>query len=431
MYVETIKQDQVLKTDPLWYGAFDPFLDRSLRYIVFHGGRGSLKSTHAALGLLKVASEERIRALCCREIQLSIKDSVHRLLVDLIDKHKFAGYHCTDTAIRNRKSGSEFGFKGLLRNESSIKSFEGIDIAWVEESEAVSQTSLDYLVPTVRKKGSQIWFTFNRFSDNDPVWTTICKNPMPRTYVRKINMMDVPVRFRSQELIELMAKHKAEDYDKYLWIWEGEPIGQDATACIPKSKIIKAMNREVEDIGGEAASADIARFGDDRIMFGKRKGLKQTKEAVYRKKSIVETANLLMDFVDYDKKIPINIDDTGLGGGVTDILKAKGYNAIPINFGWGKDYLKEPDKYYNVVTEMWFNFRDIIGQVQLIKNDETKEELGNRLYVYKPDERKMIEPKDAYKKRHLISPDGADMIIMLFYQPKDRGGFIGFSQTEM
>ena len=108
------------------------------RYIVYYGGRYGAKSYHVALALLIQGCSERLRMLCTREIQNTIKDSVHKLLSDQIENHKIPGYLVTQDSIRNKKTRSEFFFKGLKHNFDTIKSFEGIDICWVEEAQSVS-----------------------------------------------------------------------------------------------------------------------------------------------------------------------------------------------------------------------------------------------------------------------------------------------------
>ena len=120
--------------------------------------------------------------LCTREIQNTIKDSVHKLLKDQIEKYNIPGYEVTNDAIRNRKTGSEFFFKGLRGNSDGIKSFEGIDKVWVEEGQSVSNDSLDVLIPTIRKPGSQIIVTFNRIKKEDPVFVRFIENPPPKTF---------------------------------------------------------------------------------------------------------------------------------------------------------------------------------------------------------------------------------------------------------
>ena len=113
---------------------------KPMRYKVAKGGRGSAKSWTIARILLLKAMEKPLRILCTREIQDSIKESVHKLLKDQIDLLELQGYTVQNDVIRHT-NGSEFLFKGLYTNLSKIKSFEGVDICWIEEAESISAGS--------------------------------------------------------------------------------------------------------------------------------------------------------------------------------------------------------------------------------------------------------------------------------------------------
>jgi phage terminase large subunit len=99
---------------------------------------------------------------------------------------------------------------------------EGIDICWVEEAQSMSRNSLDVLVPTVRAEGSIIVFTFNPFKDTDPVYVD-SQNPDENTLVIKANYNDNP--FFPEVLRLDMERDKKNDYEKYLWVWEGQCLG--------------------------------------------------------------------------------------------------------------------------------------------------------------------------------------------------------------
>ena len=148
---------------------FLPLYKEKHRYKIYWGGRNSAKSTSFAQVLLLLSREKKLRILCTREIQNTIKDSVHKLLKDLIIKYELGDFKITAESITNLITGSEFIFKGLKTNINEIKSIEGIDICWVEEAQAVSHSSWDILIPTIRKEGSEIWASFNRFTERDPV----------------------------------------------------------------------------------------------------------------------------------------------------------------------------------------------------------------------------------------------------------------------
>ncbi|HAB53326.1 MAG TPA: PBSX family phage terminase large subunit [Ignavibacteriales bacterium] len=161
---------------------YEELFNPKWRYIVYYGGRYGAKSYHTALAFLIQGCGARLRMLCTREIQNTIKDSVHKLLSDLVQKYEIPSYRITEDTIKNQRTGSEFIFKGLHGNKDGIKSFEGIDKVWIEEGQSVSDESLDILIPTIRKPGSQIVVTFNRMKKNDPVFERFIKSPPPRTY---------------------------------------------------------------------------------------------------------------------------------------------------------------------------------------------------------------------------------------------------------
>lgn len=202
----------------------DPFRElwRPHRYKVFYGGRGSGKSWAVAQSLIVMSDLANIRVLCCREIQNSIKDSSYQVLKDTAERLGIAGrFSFLESEIRHNRTGSRFIFKGLMRNEQSVKSTEGIDICWCEESQTISETSWEVLIPTIRKPNSEIWVTFNPLNADDPTTKRFIENPPPEAYVRKVNFDENP--HFPPELRSEMEHDKATDYEKYLHIWEGYP----------------------------------------------------------------------------------------------------------------------------------------------------------------------------------------------------------------
>ena len=198
-------------------------LDSDLRHIVLYGGRASGKSTSVALSLLILGMNKKLRILCTREVQNSIADSVHKLLSDLISKYKLNTWEVQKDIIRNKQTGSEIFFKGLHNNSQSIKSIEGIDIVWVEEAQSVSADSINTLVPTIRKTGSRLIWTFNRLTENDPVWELIVKKADDRTFVQRINS-DAIESLLSKEIIEEREKMRIDNPEMFEHVWLGEPM---------------------------------------------------------------------------------------------------------------------------------------------------------------------------------------------------------------
>lgn len=199
---------------------------RTSRYKVMYGGRGGAKSWGAARVLIFLACTYKLRILCAREFQVSIADSVHRLIADQIDEMGVAHlFEVTDKSIFCLLTGSEFLFKGLRRNIREIKSLEGIDIVWVEEAQAVSKESWQILRPTIRKSRSEIWATFNPDGEEDATYQLfIPEAKRPRNaIVVKVGWQDNPW-FKGTELEqERLSDLHADDPDAYQWIWEGDP----------------------------------------------------------------------------------------------------------------------------------------------------------------------------------------------------------------
>lgn len=198
------------------------FLNEKARYKVAYGGRGSGKSVNIGLSLIILATQSRIRVLCARQIQDSIRDSVHKLLKDLIEEHGFKDiFEITQDSIRCTLTGSEFIFKGIKKSIAEIKSMQGVNICWVEEAESVTDESWDVLIPTIREKNSEIWVSFNPNMKSDATYQRFVVNKPENCISRQINYVDNP--FFPDVLKEEMEFCKELNYPKYEHIWLGIP----------------------------------------------------------------------------------------------------------------------------------------------------------------------------------------------------------------
>jgi phage terminase large subunit len=195
------------------------YLFRPKRYKIAYGGRGGSKSWAYARALLLRGASEKTRILCAREIQDSIRDSVHKLLSDQIDALGLSSFYEIQNANIFGKNGTEFSFIGLKNNPTKVKSYEGVDVVWIEEAATVSKRSWDVLVPTIRKEGSEIWISFNPELETDETYKRFVLNPPPDSVVIKINYDDNP--WLPDTLRAEMEHSKATDPDAYNHIWLG------------------------------------------------------------------------------------------------------------------------------------------------------------------------------------------------------------------
>lgn len=161
------------------------------------------------------------RAVCIREIQKSIKESVKRLLEDKIEGMGLQDYFdIVETEIRC-KNGGHITFMGMQNHTAqSIKSLEGYDIAWVEEAQTLSSLSLKLLRPTIRKQEAELWFSWNP-DDSDGAVDTLLRgaNAIKDAIVVEANYLDNP--FCPASMIKESNEDKARDYDDYLHVWMG------------------------------------------------------------------------------------------------------------------------------------------------------------------------------------------------------------------
>lgn len=229
------------------------FLFEPHDYKVVYGGRSGLKSWNFARALLILGTHKKLRILCTREVQKSIKDSVHKLLQDQIELLGLGGnYDVFETSIRG-SNGTAFIFAGLsTQTVESIKSYEGVDIVWIEEAQIVAKKSWDILEPTIRKEknkcnsckhiwvskmgeefsfcpecespeiikeSSEIWISFNPNLESDETYKRFVLNPPEDAVVKFLTFKDNPWH---SEILEKRRLHcKQYDPEGYKNIWLG------------------------------------------------------------------------------------------------------------------------------------------------------------------------------------------------------------------
>ena len=226
------------------------FLFEPARLKIGYGGRGAGKTDGYAIALIVFAMKMRLRILCLREIQNSIEESVKSTIENYIEHYGLEwAFDIKEKSITCTLTGSRFIFSGLRHKINAIKSLAKIDIAWLEEANNTSKTSLDKLMATIRgkhesskdglggpfKKGPEVWISFNPELEDDEVYNRYVINKdkyapdflpnevtgeMERyAYVVKINWYDN--KWFPPDLRREMNLLKANNSTKYLEVWEG------------------------------------------------------------------------------------------------------------------------------------------------------------------------------------------------------------------
>ena len=184
------------------------------------GGRDAGRSWGVARALLIIGANTPLRILCGREIQKTLADSVMALLKDQIANlglEKF--YHVQESSVTGQ-NGTAFIFTGLRDLDAAkVKSYEGVDIVWIEEAETMTKKSFNILEPTIRKPGSELWFTFNAQMDSDFIYEYFVVNTPEDAYVVKMTYRDNP--WYSEVLVNGRKRMQETDPDEYDNIWEG------------------------------------------------------------------------------------------------------------------------------------------------------------------------------------------------------------------
>lgn len=212
------------------------FADDYKRYRIAYGGRSSGKSWTAAQGLIVRALRKKIRILCCREIQNSIKQSVKKTIENSIERlglGKFFTFRQDSIVCYN---GSEFIFQGLRANVEQIKSLEDISIAYVEEAETVTKESWDVLIPTIRAEKSEIWLCFNPKDEKDYTYQYFVVDPPENSVSAFINFTDNP--FCPQVMKDEAAALKKRNISEYNHIWLGQCRTHNENALWKRASMI-------------------------------------------------------------------------------------------------------------------------------------------------------------------------------------------------
>lgn len=405
---DIVKQNELECVSPKLEAFRDPARIKGCR-----GGRGAgAKSWSIASLLIQKANYERKHVACLREVQLTLEESVWKLMAATIERLRYRDWNITKEYIDNTRTGSHFIFRGIsdLRADQ-LTSLEGFDIAWIEEAQSVSVHSLDVLFPTIRKPGSEIWFSMNPDQEIDPI--------VARSWGSKRDDMILvdlePGRKDNPWWTDELQKECEEDFKRdpnlAAHIWNGLPRIQGTKSVISRLNIRAAMDRDLPDADGvHEFGIDVARFGDDRSQIYERRGLKVVGQKTFHGADTQLVAREAWTMSGHDKSATFKVDDDGVGGGVTDKLVDLGAKVIAVHNG-GKP--SDGKLYTTCADEQWFTLP--IDIIDIPDDPELMQELSARQYRYTSDDRRKIESKEEFKKRYGRSPDKADALNLCFY----------------
>ena len=249
---------------------FQDLLNEAIRFLGFKGGRGGGKSEAVAEFIVLEMMRKPCRVLCTREVQKSIKESVKSTIERKIKEKEASPYfEIVETEIRCKSTGAVCMFSGLASHTAdSIKSFDAIDLCWIEEAQTVSKRSLDILVPTIRKTGSRLFFTWNPQNEFDAI-ELFFKKPRENGKVHMVNFYQN--KYCPKELLD-EAEHcrvnAPQDYE-HIWlggfqqVTEGAYYTKQILEAIEGGRICSVKPDKglpihaVLDLGGASMTADL------------------------------------------------------------------------------------------------------------------------------------------------------------------------------
>ena len=385
-------------------------------YHLLEGGRGGGKSHGVARFLDYLAEQKKVRVCCGRETQNSISESVKQIFVDTINKYNL-NFDVQKDIITHKKTGSTIFFRGFReQGRVNIKGLEGIDVLWIDEAQAITKPTLDFIIPTIRKINSRVIFTMNRHTRFDPVYN-FCVGRADTLHIN-INYYDNP--FLSQKQVEEADICKKKNYAEYEHIWLGKPLAQANDYLISSAKIDEAKNIEFQNenhSGGKVMAVDLSASGADLCVakLVSQKSITQWMEDKTITWSQADTditkGKIISLYSAWQPDILI-IDADGLGYPIWVSVKKVIQDAIGFR-GAGKPKSKGSG---NERADGYTALKDYIENGWLKLTDENAaRQLEYIKRVYKPSGLTFIQDKKEIRKEQLESPDFADTLMMAIY----------------
>ena len=385
-------------------------------YFLIEGGRGGGKSQSIARIILYLAEKRKVRVCCGRETQSTILDSVHKIFNDLISEYNL-NFTVKSNKIVHNHSGSSIIFKGFKEQGSvNIKGLEGIDILWIDEAQAISKSTLDIIIPTIRKKNSIVIFTMNRLLRKDAVYSE---------FVFRDDCLHLKVNYYDnkhcpQKLIDEANRCKERNILDYEYIWEGNPLDTNSDFLFSPVKLKKAQQLKFADENYRkirCMSVDLAGNGGDLCVASLIESKSSTQWLLSKQEfwsepdTDVTKGKIINLYMNWKPQLLI-LDADGLGYSIYVSIKNVIDKTIKFN---GAAASNRPNA-LNRRADGYITLKDFIDNEWLkISSDFTISQLEYIKKSYKPNGQIVIQSKKDMKLEQGESPDFADSLMMGIY----------------
>ena len=387
------------------------------RYFLIKGGRGGAKSQTVGRFFLYLCERYKLRAVCGRETQNSINESVYSLLVDLIREYQL-NFETHATKITSRTTESSVNFRGFREQGAfNIQGMEGVDLLWIDEAQALTKQTLDVLIPTIRRENAKIIFTMNPHVWNDPVIVMLAG---------RADCLVLDINFEDNPFCPIALKNEAAECRKlsekdYQHIWMGKPLDQseDALYSIEDFEIGRRHAHALAaGYGLRVAGFDIARYGDDKCaaFIFQQMGALHWEEVFcdeWEHKDLNYTTGRILLIANECGVDMAAIDEDGLGSGPLDSLrKGRGLEYF-VGFRNPSIGYRENHSFANPRTVNAYKLKEgLTNGHRHIKTQKVIDELLTIKYEFDHNQRRVLVSKDKMRKDGIKSPNLADAVIM-------------------
>ena len=385
-------------------------------YFLIEGGRGGGKSQSIARIILWLAEKRNVRVCCGRETQATISDSVYKIFNDLINDYNL-NFTVKSNKINHNLSGSSIIFKGFReQGRVNIKGLEGVDILWIDEAQAITKSTLDVIIPTIRKKNSIVIFTMNRLVRKDPVYSE---------FVTRDDCLHIKINYYDnkhcpKKLIDEAKRCKERNILDYEYIWEGNPLDTTNDFLFSAIKLDKAKHlvfKEGNYRKIRCMSVDLAGNGGDLCVASLIESKSNTQWSLEKQEHWSEpdtdiTKGKIINLYSMWKPELLILDADGLGYSIYVSIHNVISNTIKFN---GAASSNRPNA-LNRRADGYLTLKDYIDNEWLkISSDFTISQLEYIKKSYKPNGQIFIQSKKEMKNEQGESPDFADSLMMGIY----------------
>ena len=439
------------------------FMLKPKRIKVAYGGRGGAKTVSFVKIAIHLAKLSPVKFLCLRQFMNSIDDSVHSELEEEINRQGLQDFFTVNRSSIDGINGSQFRYSQLDRNIQSLKSKSKFDVAWVEEAATVTEKSLDFLLPTIRKSGSELWFSFNPEDEFQAVYAEFVKPHLAEIaeygyfesdelYVCKIGLDDNP--FAPAELKQHSEQMKRENYRKWVHVYGGECEADYEDSIISPEWVQASIDAHIKlgfrPQGVISTGFDPADTGSDNKATVTRWGNVVVDAHSWTDGGIEEAVDRAFSYAFDQRSDHIVYDAVGIGASVKMGLDERIYGKrIKVDAFQGgaspdipdaryKNDRTNKDTFANKRAQYWWYLRDRFEATYLavnsmkytdpselisISSDLSKERIAQLKSELTRVQRKrtgrgndtiMLESKADMKKRNMKSPGMADALVYSF-----------------